>query len=342
MSSPPPEPQQDSFSLYAKPASKSLFSESPLLSFGAKTGPGGDDLSLSELSVNDTPQKPSASSNQEPPRFSLFGVVDSPQKGADDSYYAEEDGQVSRREGDEHDVVEGDSRISGRSFVEDQSMMDDLDSQTPPATPKASRGGEGLEQSARPTRRTREEELQTTLYQMRSINSVLLEYLDALNETERNNRILAQQVDNSHQLLNKYTALLGQTEHTARLLLDSRWQGAEGDEELAAEQARQEALEQERREREERERLERQEREAAERAAQEEREREAREKAAKTAERGKPGVGRVRGRGGITRGAAPTTSSIPARGRGVPPGTSGLRRPTVIRSAVPRGRGRAT
>lgn len=40
-------------------------------------------------------------------------------------------------------------------------------------------------------------------------------------------QILAQQVDNSHQLLNKYTSLLGQTEHTARLLLDPQWQGAE-------------------------------------------------------------------------------------------------------------------
>ncbi|KIO17456.1 hypothetical protein M407DRAFT_32882 [Tulasnella calospora MUT 4182] len=250
----PPQPSQDSFSLYAKPSSKSLLSESPLLSLGSKTGPGGDDLSLSELSVNETPQKPSSSSNQELPRFSLFGAVDSPQKGADDSYYAEDDEQVSRREDDEHDVAEGESRISGRSVVEDRSMLDDLDSQTPPRTPKASKGDGETENAARPTRRTREEELQTTLYQMRSINSVLLEYLDALNETERNNRILAQQVDNSHQLLNKYTELLGQTEHTTRLLLDPQWQGAEADEVLAAEQARQEALEQERREREERER----------------------------------------------------------------------------------------
>ncbi|KAG8935445.1 hypothetical protein FRC01_000052 [Tulasnella sp. 417] len=290
----PPQPQQDSFSLYAKPTSKSLFSESPIHSLGSNTGPRGDDLSLSELSVNETPQKPTYSSNQEPPRFSLFGVADSPQKGADDSYYAEEDEQVSRREGDEHDIAEGESRISGRSFVEDQSMLEDLDSQTPPGTPKPSKGDGETEPTARPTRRTREEELQTTLYQMRSINSVLLEYLDALNETERNNRILAQQVDNSHQLLNKYTALLGQTEHTARLLLEPQWQGAEADEALAAEQARQEALEQERREREERERLERQEREAAERAAQEEREREARERASKAPGGGKPGVGRSR------------------------------------------------
>ncbi|KAG9051393.1 hypothetical protein FS837_008490 [Tulasnella sp. UAMH 9824] len=301
----PPSSQQDSFSLYAKPTSKSLFSESPLLSLGSKTGPGGDDLSLSELSVNETPQKPTSFSNQEPPRFSLFGVADSPQKGGDDSYYAEDDEQVSRRDGDENDVVEGESRISRRSAVEDQSILDDLDSQSPPTTPKASKGDGETEQAARPTRRTREEELQTTLYQMRSINSVLLEYLDALSETERNNRILAQQVDNSHQLLNKYTALLGQTEHTARLLLDPQWQGAEADEALAAEQARQEALEQERREREERERLERQEREAAERAAQEEREREARERASKVSERGKPGIGRARGRGTTTRGTVP-------------------------------------
>ncbi|KAG8984338.1 hypothetical protein FRB90_005389, partial [Tulasnella sp. 427] len=162
-------------------------------------------------------------------------------------------------------VMEDYSRVSRRSAVEDQSVVDDLDSGSPPATPRAPRRDSEAERAeAKP--------------------------------------ILAQQVENSHQLLNKYTALLGQTEHTARLLLDSQWQGAEADEVLAAEQARQEALEQERREQEERERLERQEREAAEREAQEEREREAREKASKAPERGKPGVGRARARG-TTRGA---------------------------------------
>jgi methylase of polypeptide subunit release factors len=106
---------------------------------------------------------------------------------------------------------------------------------------------------------------------MRKLNASFDAYISALRATQEHNERLAVRVDETQQLLDRYVAIMGQTEHTARLLINPGWRGAEADE-LAAYNEAQEALrEQERLRREEEERLERErlEREKAEREAQE-------------------------------------------------------------------------
>ncbi|KAG8901225.1 hypothetical protein FRB99_005466 [Tulasnella sp. 403] len=263
MSSPPETP--DSFSLYPKGKAKSLFAESPLLSLRNKTGPGGDDLTLSELSANDTPPKlPSARAEQQ--RFSLFGAA-SPgpaEEEEEQTVQLNPDASGSHPNPDtsrQHD----ESDVSG-GYEEDADAV----------TPQKTRPPVDEDEEHASPRRTKEDDLRTTLYQMQKINGVLMDYLDALKATEENNRVLTQQVENSQQLLKKYKALLVQTEHTSKLLLDPLWQGAEADEIHAAEIAEAEAREREKRLQEEQERLERLERERIEKEAAEQREREAR------------------------------------------------------------------
>ncbi|KAG8999985.1 hypothetical protein FRB94_008817 [Tulasnella sp. JGI-2019a] len=310
MSSSPPE-TPDSFTL--QPRSKSLFSESPLLSLSGKTGHRGEDLSLSELSVvsDATPQRFTSSSRPEPPRFSLFGPSQSPRTlstedveddegddehaEADVSYVTPSENEAYEEEGNQSQPTT--PRASEQRYHEGDSIADEsradasADVEESPSIPLRTRQA--------PDPRQREEELRTTLYQMQSINSVLLEYMETLQAVEVNNQILLQQVNNSHELLNKYTAVLSQTEHTARLLLNRQWQGAEADERYAEGEAERQMREREREERETRERKERLERERIEKEAEEERKLEEQERKAKASE--------PRGRGGIR-----------ARGRGVP------------------------
>lgn len=179
MASPPATPE--SFSLY--PKSKSLFAESPLLSL-AGTGPGGDDLSLSELSVSDTPVKPvaSTSAHREPPRFSLFGALDSPEKPRE-----EEDVEVEHHQdsevANESVVTESDAPHVNGIHVEEGETIEEVEDSIL-ATPKRSTTPQPANDS-----RSRDEVLRATLYQMRKINGVLLEYLEALHATEESNRV---------------------------------------------------------------------------------------------------------------------------------------------------------
>ncbi|KAG9035340.1 hypothetical protein FRB95_011491 [Tulasnella sp. JGI-2019a] len=338
MSSSPPE-TPDSFTL--QPRSKSLFSESPLLSLSGKTGHRGEDLSLSELSVvsDATPQRFTSSSRPEPPRFSLFGPSQSPRTlstedveddegddehaEADVSYVTPSENEAYEEEGNQSQPTT--PRASEQRYHEGDSIADEsradasADVEESPSIPLRTRQA--------PDPRQREEELRTTLYQMQSINSVLLEYMETLQAVEVNNQILLQQVNNSHELLNKYTAVLSQTEHTARLLLNRQWQGAEADERYAEGEAERQMREREREERETRERKERLERERIEKEAEEERKLEEQERKAKASEpRGRGGI-RARGRGV----PVPVRGSTPPIPRGRGAGITGLRQPTVLR-----------
>ncbi|KAG8967725.1 hypothetical protein FRC03_009418 [Tulasnella sp. 419] len=290
----------------------SLFSESPLISMKHGTGPGGDDLSLSELSIPDTPPVPVPYTSRTPPqRFSLFGQGDEENMTQDLSHVTDPSPT--------HDEASHDAQPD-ESFEQDEGPQD---------TPI--KQGNAAQQAAR----SREEELRSTLFQLRKLNSIFSEYMGALHKSEDHSRRLLEQVESSHRLLNFYTSLLGQTEHTTQLLLDPGWQGALADEEHAAEQARAEERRKQR-EKEEQERArileqERIEREEKERQAAEERER-------AKAERGRAdGRGRARGSTSSNRGSGAPTSASSTRGRGIP---TGIRRPTAGRTVTSRARGR--
>ncbi|KAG8864564.1 hypothetical protein FRB96_005067 [Tulasnella sp. 330] len=301
MSSPPETP--DSFTL--QPRSKSLFSESPLLSFSRKTGPGGEDLSLSELSITSdaTPQRFPSSSRQEPPRFSLFGPSQSPRGiSTYDDDGDEEDGQadadLSYVAQSENGAYEEGSqsqpttpRAKDQRYRDDDSIVDE--SQADPTGDVEQSPTVHLRDRRALDPQQREEELRSTLYQMQSINSVLLEYMETLQAVEVNNQ----------------------------------------DERYAEEEAERKIRERERQEQEARERKERLEQERIEREAEEERKLEERERRARAAEPRGRGAARARGRGVPARGLPPPT----ARGRGA--GTTGLRQPTVLRAGN-RARGR--
>ncbi|KDQ21807.1 hypothetical protein BOTBODRAFT_141870 [Botryobasidium botryosum FD-172 SS1] len=296
------------------------------------TGHGGADLSLSELSLQ-SDLRSDASTREgggpsKPPRFSLFAqspVHSEPQT----SYRAHDD-----------DAEEG--------FVEASDLVT-------PQKPRTHDRGEGssstaLRNSERPTspapeaRRathaTREDRLRATLYSMRKLNASFNEYLEAFQAAQAHNHRLATKVDQTSQLLDRYVAILGQTEHTAKLLLNPEWEGAEADELLLwkeAQEARKEQIRQEK----ERARLEELERERIENEKREREEREEREKREREAPptRGR-GRGRVRASGvpsSAVRGRAPSSSSLNNKR---PPSVTSTRS-----SAIPvrgRGRGRGT
>ncbi|KAL6302117.1 hypothetical protein BKA93DRAFT_737588 [Sparassis latifolia] len=250
-----------------------LLSESsfvPSISSGSsRTGPGGADLSLSELSLPDRP----GPSHRRP--FSLL---------AQPITHNEDDPDYSPIADDNADA-EGEL---------DQTMTQ-----------------EDVEKLKKLAAKAREEKLQHDLFILKKLNGAFEVYKDALKETKSSTERVANQLEHTNALLDKYVMILSKSETTAKLILDERWKGAEADEEtLEREQA--EAEERARREEEERvlaaqrerERLEREEQERKERI---ERERLERERAEASKSTGRGGVRGVRGtrasmRG--TRGAA--------------------------------------
>ncbi|KAL7423298.1 hypothetical protein Q5752_002599 [Cryptotrichosporon argae] len=164
-----------------------------------------------------------------------------------------------------------------------------------------------------PSSAEREDRLRESLYELRSINDVFDGFLGALEATRGHNERLAERVSQTTRLLDQYVALLGQAEHTQRLLSNPRWTGASDDAAaLEAEAAARHAAEQHA--------LDEAERAAeAARAAQEDRQRRDEAVAAAAAARGRGGL--PRGRGGV-RGTV--------RGRGAGPGmTTGIPRTTA-------------
>ena len=120
-----------------------LLSES-LISGSSRTGYGGDDLSLSELSVHDRPlQRPQR-------KFSLFAQPNSP-TGADESAVADED---------------DDAQVFGEDAA-DQTMRP-----------------EDIEKAQRVAAKTREEKLQNDLFALRKINAAFDAYKETLRNTQ--------------------------------------------------------------------------------------------------------------------------------------------------------------
>ncbi|KAG1870151.1 hypothetical protein DFJ58DRAFT_764898 [Suillus subalutaceus] len=265
------------------------------------TGPGGADLSLSELSLEDKDTENFRFHDK--PRFSLLAptATTSQTFWPDQSRISEDDEYEEGNEGSENDV---DITMIGRV-----------------AAAKA-----------------REDKLQSDLYVLKKLNASFALFNDALRSTQTATEQVATQLAQTDALLDKYVNMLGKSEAVAKLIFDEQWEGAEADEELL-QQERQEALEQarlekERLEREEAERREAEERAraAAEEAARHEAERAQREVAATKAPRGR-GTGVSSGVRGV-RGTRATATSAAARGtKGIPRAAS-----TNAASAIPRSR----
>ncbi|KAG1751576.1 uncharacterized protein EDB91DRAFT_1106087 [Suillus paluster] len=282
--------------------SESLPSPEPFDS-DSHTGPGGADLSISELSLSDKDTENFRFHDR--PRFSLLAPTattshtfspDQSKISEDDEYEEGNDG------GSENDV---DLTMIGRV-----------------AAAKA-----------------REDKLQSDLYVLKKLNASFALFNDALRSTQTATEQVATQLAQTDALLDKYVNMLGKSEAVAKLIFDEQWEGAEADEELlqkerqmALEQAR---LEKERLEREEAERREVEERarlateEAARREAEECAQREA---AATKAPRGR-GTGVSSGVRGV-RGTRATATSAAARStKGIPRAAS-----MSASSAIPRSR----
>ena len=189
-----------------------LLSESSLTATSStsslsRTGPGGDDLSLSELSLSERPQPPPSRR----PKFSLLAqplpqkVTPHPEDSAIAEEYADGDAEGEL----EHTMTQ-----------------------------------EDVERSKKLAARTREEKLQHDLFILKKLNSAFEVYKEALKEAKSGTEVchltqlmkfiditvvqrVAEQLKNTDALLNKYVNILSKTEDAARLIVDERWQGAE-------------------------------------------------------------------------------------------------------------------
>lgn len=267
------------------------------------TGPGGADLSLSELSLSD--KETEIFRFHDKPRFSLLAptATTSQTSWPDQSRISEDDEyEEGNDESSENDV---DTTMIGRVAAA----------------------------------KVREDKLQSDLFVLKKLNASFALFNDALRSTQTATEQVATQLAQTDALLDKYVNMLGKSEAVAKLIFDEQWEGAEADEELL-QQERQEALEEARLEKERLEREEAERREAEERAraaAEEAARREAeeraqREVAATKAPRGR-GTGVSSGVRGV-RGTRATATSAAARStKGIPRAAS-----TSAASAIPRSR----
>jgi hypothetical protein len=186
--------------------------------------------------------------------------------------------------------------------------------------------------SARPENRhdiqeAREARLQAELERVREVNKVIEGVTASLEKAKANMGTVHQTVNNASTLLATWTRILGQTEHTQRLILNPQWQGATQDlEEMENEEIRRQA-EAERRAVEEQRR-----REDAQRKAEEEE----RKKAAAAAAPAR-GVSRARSTRGVP--SSSTTSRYTAAGTSVGRGRGTI--PAARGSSIGRGTGAA-
>ncbi|KIJ49498.1 hypothetical protein M422DRAFT_27863 [Sphaerobolus stellatus SS14] len=277
-------------------AGSSILRESPPFSSAAYTGPGGADLSLSELYISER--------EEDNPRSRPFSLL--PLQHAQHDATEEERG--------DHSVFSD----SG-GLVEEEGDVTIV----------------GERKSSFNEARQREERLQRDLFVLKKLNASFALYNGALKDVRSTTENVALQLDRTDRLLDQYVSLLQHTEKNTKLIFDETWQGGEADLETL-ERLRIEKEEKDRREREERERRarleeERRAKEEEERKAKEEREARERLKSAtlirglrgvrptRVSERGSsiPSRGRIPSSATARRGA----SEIPVRGSGVTRGT---------------------
>ncbi|KAI0256031.1 hypothetical protein BJV78DRAFT_1273017 [Lactifluus subvellereus] len=313
-----------------------LLSESPQFSLasassGSHTGPGGDDLSLSEL----CPDEDQTRSHNQKTRPSIAQALGfgAPLDQSDDRSTL---GALEEGEG-------GEGEWEGEN--EDSTAAADV-------TVRVS--GEDADRT-RLAAQSREEKLQSDLFVLRQLNGAFAVYNDALRETQAGTERIAEQLEQTDALLNKYINLLSKSEQVTRLIFDERWMGAEADEAQLEEEER---VREEKRRSEEEERLraaqreqERKEKEELERAMRDEVERLEREKRDRMAGRSTSGVRGVRGTRasmraagaaarGVSRAASVSSTVMGGHTRapsGTAPGPSKIARPSSSVSSSARG-----
>ncbi|KAH9978703.1 hypothetical protein BGW80DRAFT_690546 [Lactifluus volemus] len=284
-----------------------LLSESPQFSLNSAssnthTGPRGADLSLSELYPdNPLPERRSQARHDQKTRPSIaqaLGFAASLDRSDDRS------GTLDALE---EEAWEGEERIErGR----EGDIDDDEDSSA--AADVTVRAADEDADRTRLAAQSREEKLQSDLFVLRQINTAFAGYNSALRETQIGSERIAQQLEQTDALLNKYINILSKSEQATRLIFDERWMGAEADEAQLEEEER---AREEKRRREEEERLraaqreqERREKEELEREMRDEAERLERERRDRLPGRSTRGVRGVRGHG------HPCVQRVPQRG----------------------------
>ncbi|KAI6121740.1 hypothetical protein EDD16DRAFT_871305 [Pisolithus croceorrhizus] len=161
------------------------------------TGPGGADLSLSELSLADRPL------SRDGPRFSL--LAPQPVYTRDFSY--------------EESAIAEDGE-----FAEDSEVSTDTQRDADNETIR------GPADSAK----AREEKLQRDLLILKRLNDSFAVLNDALSTTRSATEQVAEQLAQTDALLDKYANMLSKSEGVTRLIFDERWEGAEADEDTIA------------------------------------------------------------------------------------------------------------
>ncbi|KAI6040288.1 hypothetical protein EDC04DRAFT_2997757 [Pisolithus marmoratus] len=195
------------------------------------TGPGGADLSLSELSLSDRPL------SRDGPLFSLLA----PQPAYTRDFSSEESAI-----GADDEIAEGaEVSTDTRTDAVDETIRVPADAAKP-----------------------REEKLQRDLFILKRLNDSFAVLSDALSTTKGATEQVAEQLAQTDALLDKYANMLSKSEGVTRLIFDERWEGAEADEDTVARE-RAEALERARLEQERAEALRREAEERARREAEE-------------------------------------------------------------------------
>ncbi|KAJ3516833.1 hypothetical protein NLJ89_g868 [Agrocybe chaxingu] len=237
---------QDSLDIHASDTGSRLLSlESPTFpsdTSSSRTGPGDNDLSLSELSLAEQTaimSKP----------FSLLAKFES------DVSTPTRSGAHATADGGDVDAHNDEGDVSIEVSDEEARLQ---------------------------ASRLREEKLQSDVFILKKLNASFELFNDALRETGSANERVAAQLEQTDALLNKYINILSQSEEFSRLIFNERWQGAEADEMafeqeqlFAKEAVRREAEDRALREQQEKMRLEK---EKEERLRREEKERLEREK----------------------------------------------------------------
>ncbi|WVW78812.1 hypothetical protein I302_100774 [Kwoniella bestiolae CBS 10118] len=283
---------------------ESIFSSTSSSSY--KPNEGGRRVHIENEGEEDTPVKnTNRNKGGSKPRFSLFA----PQATTFDDEEEEEDRTIHHRPASSQPAREGDALEAQEQGAEEHAEDEG-----------GHRQGQGQRQRSSVDDHTREDRLRSSLYELRKMNEVFEGVLGALEGVRGHNQRLAERVRQTSALLDEYTAIMGQAEHTQRLLLNPKWTGSADDAEALAaiEQARIMAIQQ----------AEEESRRAAEaaRLAEEERERRIAERERAESSRG----GRGRGGFGLSAGGrgVPRGSTVRGRGTGIPRPSVTTSRPT--------------
>lgn len=216
-----------------------LLSQSPQFSFNSAsssshTGPGGDDLSLSELNLTERETQTqtrhhNAKSRTRPSIAQALGFDAAPLDLSDDLSVL---GALEEDAGEEMEEEEG---------AEAEAEAD--------VTVRVGHGEDAEKTGV--AAQSREEKLQSDLFVLRQLNGAFAVYNDALRETQGGTEVspkampsrgsfflslshtllphkrLAEQLEQTDALLNKYINILSKSDKVTRLVFDERWMGAE-------------------------------------------------------------------------------------------------------------------